>query len=743
MAPGLSAVLLFALQIPLRTSDGKPLADAGPIEIRWSDRTGRRLSDATVEPLAATLVVEPPAGADRLRVIGPKFISRESPLADAARLGISLLRPATLLVKGLGPGPARVTLLREATPDNVLEERALADRSSEGESQLKTWPGTYLVAIDPGREHPIFVSQVFTCREGQTTPVSLREAPSRFLSLRVKDRSGEPVAGASLVIPENVKDSERLETRLLAARAGRSRVDGSLDLGAVRKDLTDFTLNAEGFRTTRLRISSAADGLPLVPVVLASWPDLRVHVTGHAAVHGPVDLERCETWSEEGFACRGSWAKAGSAPLTRGVATFKRRRPGVYNVRLRDRGSSTTRAILPEDSTAEGTVDVQLPLEEWRIHGRTQLTDGRPVKARVTVGTLATKELGPVELDHLESDANGVFECTLLGPSDLRVVLRASSSDPQATMHHGPEIVVGSLAGEVTLTLDTTGISFRLLDRIADTPISKCSVEVEGTQGDSQIHAWLTSDADGKALLTGLDKMTVKVLPKCDGYVAGLGTIVETSSGELKDVVLRLERAGQIRVTSSDGAGRPVAGVTLMALPALLWNPDYGTPLTPLGTTGPDGQLDVRGDLYGGLPVFAFGAGWALSMERLPGANSCADGCQASISLHPPAGFPGLRVTSASGAPLRPQGVIFYKAGVPIVGEAIAGVLEVNGVDVSSLFAGSDADALNLLPAYLGQGDYQIEYAARSQAGVYTHIPLGWIHLPSAEPVELRAMTQP
>jgi hypothetical protein len=217
----------------------------------------------------------------------------------------------------------------------------------------------------------------------------------------------------------------------------------------------------------------------------------------------------------------------------------------------------------------------------------------------------------------------------------------------------------------------------------------------------------------------------------------------------MRDVEIRLDRAGAIEVIVLDAGGAAFAGAQLLVLDlsqVTSGQAGYWLEPTPVGVTGGDGRATLRGDLYGGRPLFVVAPDRALTIGWLPtgGAGGSNATSTVQLSVEPPSAFPGLAVSDASGHPLRVEWLAFSRNGIPIPRRILEFLAQANRLSSSGFIVGPASQPMSIWPAYFSSGDYSVSYVVADKE---THRPraidLGLIHLPSAERIELRAMLAP
>lgn len=736
----------LVLRLPI-AGEGLP-ESVDRIAVAWRDEAGSELGISEGKATRGVLAVKAPAGATALQICGQVFLSRPMTIRDAVGRGVTVVRAASVEVAGVKAGDGtRLLLAREQGKGYSISSVPGPDArfGPDGRSLLML-PGRYILGADQGRNAPVLLTKAFEATPGPNSEVATISDDARPISLSVKNIAKAAVSGAQILPPEDADAEQALLVSLLSRRAGQTGRDGKADLGAVStKRPTILRIVAPGYRTGRIAVgpSERADAA-LLQVVLRPWPDLRVNVSNSVRVDGPVVIERCAEWEYERFACNGGWKAVVEARLIDGVAIAPRMEPGVYSVRLSDPGSSLVRVEVEDDPSGPDVVDVDLPLKEWFLRGETRLADGSPVRASVSVTAVSTRARQSHRLAVVDGEADGSFLARVLAPEGMDVSLHAWADEPLARTPKGTVVQLGAEPPSIDLELDSTGVVVRVLDRETDEPIVGCSVVVQAVREGGSLQMSFQTDAVGRIRMSGLRDSSVKLLPKCQGYASGSGTIVEMAGGERKEVDIRLDRTGVIRLRFENVAGHRLMGVRAFALPPVLWDPPYGTPTTSLGISGPDGELEVEGDKYAGLPLFSLLPESAVSIDRLPSGDSCRNGCDFTVRISPRVPFPGLSVSSAAGRALPPEGIIFRKGTIPITLPLLDEVLSVTGLGVGSLFRGSEGANVVMIPMLFAPGDYEMDYTTRdSSSGKISTLPVGSFRMPSSGPIEARAMAVP
>lgn len=744
----LAAALAILLEVPiLGSADGVP-RDIERVSVTWLDESGVQVGTSAGRVANGVLIAPRASAAMKLQVAGPDFMSRVVRVKDAVQRGIALVPSTSVVLDGVVPGATlRIASSREEGEAHVVTDHEYRTLELIGsETRLRLQPGRYILGVDQGKDQPVLISDILEGLPGATVHVPRRVLASRRVVLKVRDRKGASVSGARISAPDGVDASQELAIRLLSRRAGPSGLDGLLDAGAVGVGTpTGVRVVADRFRPVTIPLTPRPDEKPgPLQVTLPPWPDIKVTVPRRTEIKGPVALERCAEWLAERRSCKGGWKRTGEAPISEGVAWFHRQAPGVYSVRVEDAGSSLMRVEVPEDPTSPDVVEVDLPLQEWIVRGETRLADDTPVRASVSVTAPSTQDRHSHRLATVESDGEGRFQARLLAPAGIEVSLHAWANEPQCRTPKGQIVRLGEEPQSVLLSLDTTGVAAQILDRETGRPIPDCAVVVQSAQEDSSLRVTLRTNEEGRISMAGLGRAAVKLIPRCSGFATNAGTVVEMREGATKDVELRLDRVGSIRLRAVDISGSVAAGVRVFALPAVLWDPPYGTPVTPIGITGLDGELDIEGDQFAGLAVFAFRPGSAMTIDRLPSGDQCHMSCDARIIVYAKSAFPGLTATTASGAPLRVEGIVFRKGSVPITLPALDELIRSSGLDTRDLFSGTEPGNFVFIPALFAPGEYEMDYSVRTaETGKLVTVPLGSIRLPASAPIEVRAMAFP
>jgi len=362
------------------------------------------------------------------------------------------------------------------------------------------------------------------------------------------------------------------------------------------------------------------------------------------------------------------------------------------------------------------------------------------------------------QLSVVKSSLDGLFDLTFWSPAGRTVYFTASSENPWAMaagkmLQLTPDVERDS----IDIVLQTRAVSVHLKDAGDDHPIAGCMVSVAWGTGAKESKAAATpasagasgriSDKEGVVVLPVMEKGTARVRPSCNGYASGEGVEVQVGADETREVTIRLDRTDLILLRVNSGSG-PAAGARVLAQPlesqsATDARAYWATPEL-LGETGADGELGIRGDIYGGRAIFVVAPGSALSLSRLPSGKACdanPEACRVDVALSPPMVFPGVRLLSASGKALPAQWLVFSRDGIAVSAPVVEETYHANGLPVGSGTAGGGG--LSTFPSLLEPGSYAVSFISFTKSHTPRATPVGFITVPSGTEVALRAMKLP
>ncbi|MCL4810637.1 MAG: hypothetical protein KJ062_22995, partial [Thermoanaerobaculia bacterium] len=392
-------------------------------------------------------------------------------------------------------------------------------------------------------------------------------------------------------------------------------------------------------------------------------------------------------------------------------------------------------------------VHVALSMREWTIRGRVVREDGEGQKAKVNGSTLVSERRRGVSdaLFTAEADEAGWFVASFIAEEGVRFGLMATSEEPpargrKAPLVAGPEVEASGI--EVPLT--ATGVRVVLTDRQDGRPLANCAVRVSRTR-DRRMLEGTTTDRDGQATsFVDFGEEAVRVGAECEGYVRPDEAVVELEEGELARTRLALDASRGLSVRVLGASGSPVGGASVFVLEHSISTnqPAYWLEPTLAGVTAEDGRLQLRGDRFGGRPMYVVGPGSGLFVGWLPSAIA-ARGSEAEsidVALSPPSTSPGVSVVTASGRFALPSWILFEKQGIPVPARILFDLARANGLILDSFFT----DEESFLSRYLGPGEYAVSYLVHDRKlGALRAVPLGAMTLPAADRTEFRAMFIP
>lgn len=764
LAAALALALALAEGARVRLIVPPNVALPASISIEWRDAARKRIGVSTSPVVDGRLLLNPSASASHLSVIGPGLVSRSVTTADAMRNGITLVLPAELRITGLRPLPEylRVWLLSASgTGNENLEVTTRADWTLKDGALVKdVFPGPYAAAVDLGPDAPVAVFGDEFTAAGHVRKLAWTPRSGRPLTvIALEKRTRQPIANVSAVVSVNASVVERLMVEVLRSRARESDSTGTLRFDRVAPEGLQLRLGAPGHREAVISLSEGFDGSPR-KVLLALYQTLRVRFEGLKALgsHPARAVVRSCSGGKPGDSSCRDWKE--HEVDEDGWATFPGAPPGHYRIALKlgEALGAGTDADVSNDSTAPDVLSVVIPLEEWHFRGKTRLPDGTPVEATIEAKGFETgaQVPGGDQLGKAASSLDGTFDLAFWAPVGRTLIFTATSERPSsAAVLPGILLSPGCDANELDLVMEIRALTVRVQDAENDNPIAGCMVSVNwessrrrGKAGGGGVSS-RTTDEGGVVTLPVLQKAVVRVQPACEGYAAREGVTVDLTGESPGEVLIKLDRGNIVLVRVRRGTGSPARAARLFAQAAdspvsndakAYWSePDF------LGETGEDGELSVRGDLYGGRSLFVVAPGCALAMSRLPTGTRCdSEGsCLLEVETNPPSVFPGVKLRSASGAVLPPQWIVYSKDGVAIPATIIAEVYRLNGLQPGAGNVGG-LDGKSVFPSLLEPGIYFASFVVFSREGrIPKAVPVGAVTVPSNEDVVLRAMKIP
>jgi hypothetical protein len=252
-------------------------------------------------------------------------------------------------------------------------------------------------------------------------------------------------------------------------------------------------------------------------------------------------------------------------------------RDGTFELRVPAR---TRRVSLQVDSellyqpapvhALPGATDVVLvPLYLAVLHGRVLPPLGTAVaelrRARLTLGPDGIQLPGQTWPLAARPAKDGTYLFEHL-PADAELTLKATNPwGPEWTARVEP--LAPGERRELVIALEGGIIDAgRVLDEHG-APVEGADVRAEALGGRGSEHAASAApDADGAFELTGLPRGTWKVAPSGDGLLRGAELLVDGTRGDVRDLVLALERGGCVSGTVEWPDGRPAESFMLMAV---------------------------------------------------------------------------------------------------------------------------------------------------------------------------------
>jgi hypothetical protein len=571
----------------------------------------------------------------------------------------------------------------------------------------------------------------------------------RPVVVTVRDASKAPVKGAK-VLADSGTPAERAFAETIAKRAGASKEDGLLDLGALPIDQPiALRIGAPGFRAGSLKLPAGFEA-GRRDVVIAPNQDVEVRVSGFAGRKGEarpdITLARC----------RVQRARSNCNPMEgktqrlddEGRARFPRIQGGFYNVSLAAPGVGSTRETVEVASDGDLPVlIVELAVGEWTLRGMTRLHDGTPRPARVKAMEFVNG-VGEGTAAECASAADGTFELRVISKAGNMIGLKAESEEPHAVTNSTNPIKLGDAARtveDILVELDATTLEVTVRDSRSGDPLSGCTVQVEWSKdGDTSYRgSQLTTNEKGIAREYALSGGTVQASVTCKGhYSKDLGTVA-IARDQLKQVEMVLDPSKEIILAAADESGRPVAGARALVLAGPLvsyMGIGMSGSVLRLGPTDDTGELRLDGERCGGHPIFIVSPGAAIAIARVPTPSSCdrTEDCRLPVSLRRPSPFAGLTLKNESGRPLLPSYFTILRDGIPVASQVLAAALAANGLPVDASAWPLDVRAAAFLP----EGTYAVttpRAAPDPKTGkdVFRSALVGTFTVPSLERVEL------
>lgn len=736
-------VLALTASVVVSMADGSSLAGERSARLEWLRGEVVVATDVATVRDGRLALPRSPEGADGFRLAGPTLLSRR-----ASRAGIPtevvLVRAATVVVPPTVEGAALV----------VLEDREGAapqtHRLSAGEEagRIALWPARYGFALDCGPLRPLRIEEL-SLTPGGSAELNCAEATSgpdtNHFVFAARDDKGEPLEGVTLQVPEEGAVRERVELLALRRRSPASGADGRLDLGAAASGKRQLRFERKGYRDGVVDLAGGerrtqALGFVMKPYcgIGYSWSSQPRRDPGAEVVAerclSDVAPSECTRW--------GCQASAGFGVDGRG--RFASLPPGAYRFTLRSGAGSMTfvERQIPRDSSAPDPEDIIFNPEDWRLAGSVVGTDGRPVADAVVVAApLVSRGYAPPASVETRSAADGSFTLEFT-TSFGEVALGARSDAPVGAARMARVTSTDRWRSDLRLVLVEGGVRVDVRAREDDSPIEGCRVTLKVDRpGGAELRTALT-DSTGRTLFRGLADANVIAEVGCAGRVPSSGTALETRGGSA-ELTVKLERASSVWLRVVDTTGRAVGSAKVYAPKKETLAGPFEAQVELAGLTGPDGRLELPGEKLGASPVFVVVTGRALGVARLS-SSRCSTSCETIVVLHFPSSFVGATASSASGRTLPPNGLVFSLGGVAIPFALLDAIASENGTSASSFFAGAGAFAMNLFPAFLPPGDYEVGYMVGSkETRQLKAVPAGFLRLPASEIVELRVHALP
>ena len=566
----------------------------------------------------------------------------------------------------------------------------------------------------------------------------------RPVVVTVRDASKAPVKGAK-VLADSGTAAEKAFSETVAKRAGASKEDGLLDLGALPIDQPiALRIAAPGFRTGTLKLPANFEA-GRRDVVLAPNQDVEVRVTGLAGRKGEA---RAEVTLAR---CRIQRARSNCNPMEgrtqrldeEGRARFPRIEGGFYNLVLAAAGLGATRQTVEVAFDGDvHTLVVDLPVGEWTLRGTTRLHDGTPRPARVTSMEFVNG-VGEGVAAETASAADGSFELRVISRPGNAIGLKAESEDPRAVAAFPKQVKLDEATRtveDIVIELDATALEVTVRDARSGQPLKGCAIQVEWAKdGETSYRgSQLTTDEKGIAREYSLAGGTVRVNVTCKGHYSKDLGIVAIARDQIKQVETSLDPSKEIVLAVSDESGRPVEGARAVALVGPLesyMGIGWAGAVARLGPSSPEGEIRLEGEKLGGRPIFVVSRGSSISQAFVPSPSSCdrPEDCRLPVTLRRPSGFAGLTVRIESGRAAADHDYVVVRSGVPFPYQVLRAALEANGLGPDGSAASLDLRGAALLP----EGTYSLTTPRATTKGSFTSEIVGTFTVPSLVRVEL------
>ncbi len=546
------------IQLPsslARRTDASGRAAFGPIDPSFDWNVIASAAGRATSRLAATGLAEPANAGDRTLVLPRGSVAwvkvvdqYDQPIAGAA-VSLEPARPSSsAMMSFVGSEPP----LRAVTD---TDGRARFDRVAVGAHALEAKAAGFAPTRVPGLTIEV---------AGTETELGTVElAPEVRVELELVDRSGQPVAGASCWIDEELG-------RLLSLRIGGDReADGLSDrhgrvsIGGQRAGAKlSLLVRAEGFAeaSATLDVDPEADPIRLTLEPTSRLGGRVVDEAGIPIAGARVELDMVRTLGAASFGMPRSDAETADD----GSFLFDGLEPGRGGLTASAPGRRTVRNQGIVLGAGESQLEHELRLEPGAtITGTVRDAEGTPLEGvRVLIPD------GHSSPAMIMMSGSGV-----LTNADGRFRLEGAAVGRRLLEAHAPgfrtgkvelELAAGENVADFALERGAV-ISGRVLAPGGE-PISGATVRVLAGPGRPSFGLpSAQSDPQGRFRIDGLEPGTISVIAEAEGYAATQSPPIE-AAGEVAGIDLVLERGarivGELRGLSFDQLGRVVVAAT-------------------------------------------------------------------------------------------------------------------------------------------------------------------------------------
>jgi hypothetical protein len=547
------------IQLPSRLSrrsDASGRVSFGPIDASFDWNLVGGAPGRATGRLAATGLASPTAPPERTLVLARGSVAwarvvdqQGRPIAGAdVSLEAAVPSPAAMMSFSGGEAPLRAV--------SDTDGRARFDRVAVGTHVLEAKAAGFAPTRVPGLTIEV---------AGTETELGTVElAPEVRIELELVDRDGQPVAGASCWIDEQLG-------RLLSLRTGGNdrEADGLSDrhgrvsIGGQRAGAKlSLLVRAEGFAEASASLDANPEAEP-IRVVLEPTSRLGGRVVDEAGVPiagAKVELDMVRTLGAASFGMPRSDAETADD----GTFLFEGLEPGRAGLTASAPGRRTVRNQGIALAAGESQLDHELRLEPGAtITGTVRNAEGTPldgVRVLIPEGNTSPAMIMMVRSGAL-TNADGHFR--LEGAAVGRRLLEAHAPGFR-TGKVELELRAGENAADFTLERGAS-IAGRVLAPAGE-PIGGATVRVLAGPGRPSFGLpSAQSDSQGRFRIDGLEPGTISLIAEAEGFAATQSEPIE-AAGEVAGIDLVLERGarivGELRGLSLDQLGRVMVAAT-------------------------------------------------------------------------------------------------------------------------------------------------------------------------------------